>query len=982
MLSANGAGYGMKAVAQAQRRMAQALSGRSPNETPERATPARRLQRAHAGRSVSKPLEHALRLTLTRTIPLIVSVAIPFALLALPSTALCSDGSAANSAPASSASPPEERRFERTKFLIGLRRLGLWALQSDYMHAFPPRDDAERYWYEREKLLSRAMSTSASLNEKLDAIRQADAFAARAIASEPNSVRSILWRLDRAQSLLYDAAGSLLERVFFLALGEPESSLLSQFASRAEQAIDDAIDSLKRYLDLLSQPDGARLALEADKLNLNAFRMMRDLQFDRAWAWFCQAIAMPSGSVQQGLILGKLTRFVEEGEGLPLGPADPCRARATFMKAVADRLLGDWPACSAGLSETVRILKKLPATQQKELEWLEFAVEVERIRLLLEQADFDAAIRKARQLFSRDWAGLAQVVRFSRQLTAAVLLYESATRAAIDAGGLGDETRRREYLSTRFEALARVAVNWPEYRQQVLQITARKLPPEVKPHNLAPFGKLAFACMLVNGGKCPAAVPLLDSVRKRTQVGIDDIAKMLHCEALYLEARCLRRLGKRMEAAGLLFEFARRYPTDARAKNALATCLTLMLRADAIRSPEIRGRFIKAAEMMVRRWPQTSQRWLIPLGEALLAEGRYQRAAEIFASVPADSPFRPYAVWGKIMASAGQIERQYRSAPPASEDLPRRAEQTVSEAKNFARHVLTRKQKDPRQARLAAEALVAASRLCALVLGQPARAVELLEPLTGLTELPPDVAAKVLLTKIHAYQQMKRFDAAGRLVAQFATQHPAKAGPVLQALLERLQASISDARRVPAGSDEAEQAKLALTLAEQLNAWADRNRQSISDSQRYQIRLKLARACLDAGMLEKALKLYDALVAEDAARWPDGRPRDAQVLKGQAETLFRLGRYAEARDAFVKIWQRAEPRSELWWRSLLRALQCSARLGEDRSRILKSIRMHRKLWPDMGGPELRAQFEALYNQLAAPHPKASQPSRKNATIQH
>ncbi len=52
-------------------------------------------------------------------------------------------------------------------------------------------------------------------------------------------------------------------------------------------------------------------------------------------------------------------------------------------------------------------------------------------------------------------------------------------------------------------------------------------------------------------------------------------------------------------------------------------------------------------------------------------------------------------------------------------------------------------------------------------------------------------------------------------------------------------------------------------------------------------------------------------------------------------------------------------RSETWWRAILHSLQCSAQLHEDPDKILRVIRQHRDLYPDMGGPALSRQFDQI-----------------------
>jgi predicted Zn-dependent protease len=173
-------------------------------------------------------------------------------------------------------------------------------------------------------------------------------------------------------------------------------------------------------------------------------------------------------------------------------------------------------------------------------------------------------------------------------------------------------------------------------------------------------------------------------------------------------------------------------------------------------------------------------------------------------------------------------------------------------------------------------------------------------------------------------------------------------------------------------------AALAAGLAEQLNKWAAQHPQALTPEQRYAVRYRLARAVLQAGQAERALGVFEELYKEDAAR-NGGTAKDGGVLEGRAACMYSLGKWMDARQAYLDIWRRATPRSDMWWQSIFRSLQCAAQIrDEDPSKILKVIRQHKDLYPDMGGPALAKQFDELSFEMLKriEAAQASQPAAK------
>ena len=151
----------------------------------------------------------------------------------------------------------------------------------------------------------------------------------------------------------------------------------------------------------------------------------------------------------------------------------------------------------------------------------------------------------------------------------------------------------------------------------------------------------------------------------------------------------------------------------------------------------------------------------------------------------------------------------------------------------------------------------------------------------------------------------------------------------------------------------------------------------LTDEQRLRITVPIARAYQQGGRLTEALTAFNEAAELDrqvtARSAPDNEPANSDVLAGQAECLYQLGRYQQALQIYQgQIHRRAVPNTPLWWKAYLRSLQCHTRLnaarldtdgaGEARKsleQILNSIAVQRRIDPKLGGPALRSEFNQL-----------------------
>lgn len=888
---------------------------------------------------------------------------------------------AATAAQSSPAVLPEQSHFDATKFLIGLRQKGLFDLQAAYMQTYPPSGPAETAWYAHERKLAEAFGSTVPLEARLTPLKTADALALEAIEHEGDSPRAVLWRIDRAQTWFYGVGQPLFEQVLFYGRTPKLKQNLKEAAGLAVSAYDDAMTSIDAYLERLATPEGA--TPDVRRLNLSVLGMLQRLQFERCWAQLYQAIALDRTDLDQGLLAGGVIRSLQELHLLDGNDAqENMQAQSLLMAAIASRLSGDWPTADLYAQKTQRLLQSSQAAQTPEMAWVSFAAQVERGRLLLDQGRFTEAatelesIRRAIQ----GNPNLDATVKVARSLSLAMLQFEAMSLAADSAAAKGDLALQARYAQQRFDAVYRLAEDAFEYRSAIYQMVADRMGDVATVAGLPPFGKAVFANKWLNEKKYEQALAAAESLDRDTATA----GNYLNRDAAYFKALCYQNLKHTVPAAEAWLRLARD-PKDSRAKQAAITAMALVSQDKvAIDSTTGRAAFVQAGEILLRLDPSLIQRqnWVLPLAEAALEEGRYDRAVELFEMVPRDNPHYAYAVAGRIRAIAGKLRVP---APGQDQATARRqAEATVAEANALAKDLRSGKNasaSQPGQDRemLAGKVLLAAARLCVDPLGDADRALKMLDGMESRWKEQPAMLSQLLGVKIQALQAKGDLTQATQMVDQMVAANPDTAGPLMLSLLAQMQREIEE-QKLAGKADTEKEAALALNLAERLEKWGAAHPDLLKPQLRYAIRVRLARTMLQAGQIDRALTLFDALAQEDASR-SGGQTRDAVVLQGQADSLMAKERWVEARQVYQEIWRRAQVRSELWWRAIYQSLQCSMNLKEDPARLYKVIRQHRDLYPDMGGPEMSKMFEEMSFKLikriqatsAATQPQSSVP---------
>jgi tetratricopeptide (TPR) repeat protein len=451
------------------------------------------------------------------------------------------------------------------------------------------------------------------------------------------------------------------------------------------------------------------------------------------------------------------------------------------------------------------------------------------------------------------------------------------------------------------------------------------------------------------------------------------LAQQFRPATLYNLAICLHEKGKSNDAVDALMKLAKEYPHSDRARRASGLACSIAFKcigsATEASLGDARALFVRAAQAMLEAYPDDpeSARWRIPLGHVLDRTGEHAAAAKVYQEVSATDQ-------GYLDALFLQLQARRKAANLDRDKSGRMnfkvVHELIQEAIHFAEQSRSARDEsnDPDRRRILNEyaigsELMAADLEASPVVGASAKALQRVVTLREKSELTPETLGHALRVQILALQSLGELDEASALVETYLNGDSDRAGAVVQGLIRSIQKEIAEDRRAGKTDDAKVRADEALQLTQQLDRWARRREGALVSANEWGLTLLLAESYLDAERFDDALNHFDLCVGKFEGDTAEERRQRSRLALGRAEALYQLERYAEAINRFDEIWRGSPGNTEIWWRALVRNLQCHDALQTPPAEILTSIQQHRRLYPKMEYVQVKAELDSLEKKL-------------------
>ncbi|HUY88781.1 MAG TPA: hypothetical protein VMV10_08615 [Pirellulales bacterium] len=734
---------------------------------------------------------------------------------------------------------------------------------------------------------------------------------------EPKHPRRVLLEVQRG--LVRLARGELARQEAEISGGakvrlEQAREELRAAVSAFETAQQTLAEDLRRA-NLSKRPDPERLP------GAELQSLARHLNYQLARAFRNQGQSYPAGSEDRTNSLGQAVERLK-----PLAQADEdddAAWQSRLDEIICERLLEDQRAASL-LLESLDQLDPPPRIQ--------LSARAEAIRLALDRG-------QARQALVLMEAGRTVSGWHSPDLDYAFLeAYVAAWRAAGKAGDEEQATKLQSQAAELIRAIDRLY--GPYWSRRAETLLAGNISEAGGSKDLTLLVRAAES--LYRAGQFERAVAAYDQAAEQAAAAKDDETAF---DAAYTAAVLEQEQGRNGAAAERFRRLALSQPKRAKAGDAhlLAIYNTAQAakRDPAARFPEGAGPdgYAKLLEEHLQHWAgeKSANQARIWLGKLREREQAWSAAIAAYRDIPADDPRFAEAVSAIARSQQKLLSELAATGKPtrdAAEQAARYFEQLVVGDRNRLPERWTPVQREA--------AASAAEIWLHYADDQFDRAERILAAALDAADEAPEAwrsQAEGLL--VFALAGQGRRDEAARRLAKLAQGRPQQLLLLVEGLGRIARKASPAVRR--------ELAELELQAAGLLRD----GRKDLSEADRKIFDLAYGRALVAARRRDEALKLL-AGMAEAA-------PRDGQIQEAYAQLLLDGADKASWQAALGKwrqIEKKCRPGSDRWLRSIYHQALALERLGQ-KSQAARLLKLTQALHPELGGPELKAQFVEL-----------------------
>lgn len=874
-------------------------------------------------------------------------------------------------AEAQSAQPPkqsgEEERFDDREFHEGLKQRGLSELLDLHLRDFPPRDAASRLLLQREIRLAEWRDTTLPIEKRRAALFEANRLLEQLVRTRTDDRRRFEWQRMLAESYLYDLGEPSFQRILLRGGTTDDRAQLGEAAGKAVETLKKLradLDAEHRALDALPLPRFE--ALERQGVVDQLDRLVPLVDYLLAWALMYDVVHRPADDPFRASLLHEAKDLIE-GTGVMDQPASAHNPRvpAMLLLGMADRRLNDHGPARAMLEQAVAEAGRMAEVQAKrQVEWAVTLAWIERVRNEADVGQYDAALRILSDFRGRITGGPSQ----TGLRIAAGLLARSVFRARAEASErAGRSVEADQYRTEAWKPLAALIQRSPESRAEIYAVLDALIDDDADIEKLDPLEQSALiARLLADAGeeddasdrarRLDRAIAAAERFLSQTDPAIRD----LRPEVLFNLAVALYQRGHAEQAVRRFLEITHDHRDYDNAKKATSIAVELCGKLLADAPPDaldrIRGLYLDALESLVTHFADSAEAKYYRFFYAQLLEelGRFDSAATHYGLITPDHEHYLRSRFQQLRCRASALEKLAGGQNVDRVDVRRRIDEFTADYRTFLQQAGnelsgtgTVADKAETRRLLAKATLLSAELQLLPEVDRPMKAIEQIDRCAEEYADVDGLTSRILRIRVRALEQLGQLDEAAEVIPKFIAADPTGAGPTLQSLYG---AMVAAWERLTAVGDEAgarAKARAALVLAEQIDGWADGA--DLSAAQRRALTVQRAEAELRAGLHEAAKARFQRILGVETGPPDPDRIEDWQSAKGYAESLFQLGEHAAALPLFNRLVLGLTPEEPLYWRMLLRDLQCRTALGHDPAGIIRVIEQKQFTHPDLGG---------------------------------
>lgn len=888
-------------------------------------------------------------------------------------------------------------------FLESLRKRGLVDLLDLYLKENPPRAADARLLLQREILRARYADTGLPFEQRLDALREANAVLSELLRQKPRDKRALDWQLDLAWSQVFEEAEPLSSRLLYGGASLVDREALRTVMQRALtglRSLQTTIDAEMDRIDKLPLADYERLEDSGYVTRLEQTIVPRT-RYARLWALYFDALARPAGDDDRKRDLDELRAGLKAASDW-LDKSNPLQPQTSLLQGMALRLAGEFSAAEEALIAASDGVRRAEPARQNDLGWVRALSWLERIRTHSDGGRFDdarRAVADARRAFQGD-AALPPLAATGLALCERGVYRASAAQAAA-AGRTADA---QKYRAEGASALLTLLKTEPQRRDAMYAALYRQVGPDADPATLDAVERAALLAGLIRDADdltrdaaktdnallrqtqetrarqlLTQAVSLVETI---TREAADPKLDEFTAEALFNGAAAAYRLQQSGRATTWFLKVARDCPTFDQAGR--AALLAVQIASDLYResAPQDRAAardlYIIALETLENSPSMESDAryWRFFYAQTLEEDGRCQEAADQYALVDAAHPQALEARFLEARSRAAGLAARRRAARDGgiAQDAPSALSpseavtlrHTVENIADTLRAFIGRAeeaiatqqdaQSVQRLKNMIAEAHVIPAEIDLLPdVAQPQHALSLLDGL-DVASFPTSVQVRAMRTRLTALVQLSRMEEMRSLLPAYVALDKTSAGATLQSLYDAIKAEHDDL--LAAGrTDEAARRAVGLVLVARQLVDGAAATEGVAAPRPQKTKRQLAEALTLSGDCAGALEV---LQSAGVALTPGGGTDPAAQIVA-AEALQGAGRLDEALLLFNELARPgALPDDDpTAWRALMGDLRCRLALKQSPRDVLKVLDNRKALHPEMGGPRFAPRFESL-----------------------